>query len=223
MTVLRPFSPSGLMAPRSRRASLRLPDRLQSDRLVLRRHRRTDARAVSAILNNWSVAEWLIHVPMPYTEQNAQGWISQMIRRWHEGEEYQFLVVARDRRVTSDPALHDSAGRAIGQAGLRTHGSTRDAELGYWLGEAFWGRGYGSEAARMILYFAFMYLRLEFVWATTLPDNDRSIRVLRRIGMRPEGTRMQYFASRGSEEIEVPSFILTRDEHAASLRPERRP
>lgn len=78
-----------------------------------------------------------------------------------------------------DPAL-------IGSAGLYkwVEEPLRQAELGYDLEPAAWGRGYMREALGAILAFAFGPMQLERVEAFVLTSNERSQRVLDRLGFR---------------------------------------
>ncbi|WP_052288134.1 GNAT family N-acetyltransferase [Leptolyngbya iicbica] len=56
-------------------------------------------------------------------------------------------------------------------------------EIGWHLRPASWGHGYATEAARAILQLGFTTLDLPAIYAVTLPDNDRSLNVMRRLGM----------------------------------------
>jgi RimJ/RimL family protein N-acetyltransferase len=86
----------------------------------------------------------------------------------------------------------------IGGADLRIV-SPRDrrAELGYGLAHAYWGRGYATEAAGLLLRFGFEQLGLVRVEALCAVDNERSARTLERLGMRREGRLAQYRWKRG--------------------------
>lgn len=59
-------------------------------------------------------------------------------------------------------------------------------EIGWRLAPATWGRGIATEAARAALAYGFTKLRLEEIYACTVPANVRSLRVMRRIGLRPD-------------------------------------
>ena len=61
------------------------------------------------------------------------------------------------------------------------------AELGYWVRESHWGRGYATEAGREILDFGFASLKLHRIHARHLVRNPASGRVLQKLGMRREG------------------------------------
>ena len=83
--------------------------------------------------------------------------------------------------------------RPIGTAGLRdvnyAHGT---AELGMGIGEAdCWGKGYGTEATRLLLDYAFDALGLRNVLLTTFSYNERAIRAYRRAGFKEIGRRRQ--------------------------------
>ncbi len=78
--------------------------------------------------------------------------------------------------------------RLIGNCGLRLERQGAiEAELGYELDPAYWGRGYATEAARAMVSFGFKELSLHRLWAACLAENVGSVRVLEKLGMRPEG------------------------------------
>jgi RimJ/RimL family protein N-acetyltransferase len=88
--------------------------------------------------------------------------------------------------------------RVIGSTQLSmTSLDHRRAEMGYVLARDAWGRGYATEAAGALLAYAFDKLGLHRVAATCDPDNAGSARVLRKIGMVPEGRLHAYLLIRG--------------------------
>ncbi|HJJ50481.1 MAG TPA: GNAT family N-acetyltransferase, partial [Methanocorpusculum sp.] len=60
--------------------------------------------------------------------------------------------------------------------------------LGYSLGEDFWGHGFMTEAAKVVIDFGFETMHLDLISATCYPFNVRSRRVLEKLGFRYEGT-----------------------------------
>ena len=81
--------------------------------------------------------------------------------------------------------------RLIGNIGLvkdymRANDSVR--MLGYALGEDFWGHGFMTEAAKVMIDFGFETMHLDLISATCYPFNVRSRRVLEKLGFRYEGT-----------------------------------
>jgi RimJ/RimL family protein N-acetyltransferase len=67
------------------------------------------------------------------------------------------------------------------------------AELGYWIDPRRWGRGFATEAAERMVAFAFEDLGLHRLHAGFLPFNERSRKVLKRIGFRKEGVLQDYY------------------------------
>ena len=62
------------------------------------------------------------------------------------------------------------------------------AEVGYWLGEAFWNRGITTSAIRLVTDYAFNKRRLERVFAIPFTTNAASCRALEKVGYEREGT-----------------------------------
>jgi RimJ/RimL family protein N-acetyltransferase len=90
-------------------------------------------------------------------------------------------------------------GRLIGNCGIRVNDpELREANIGYELNPTVWGRGYASEAARVILGFGFGELGMHRVWAECNADNIGSARVLEKLGMQREAhfREQQWFKGR---------------------------
>ncbi|MCC7358486.1 MAG: GNAT family N-acetyltransferase [Anaerolineales bacterium] len=91
-------------------------------------------------------------------------------------DKYQFAVTLKD------------TGELIGNCGVRrTAPGALEADLGYELAPAYWGKGYATEAARAVLAFGFAALGAHRLEAQCVADNIASARVLEKIGMRLEG------------------------------------
>lgn len=152
--------------------------RLTTDRLVLRRFRPSDAPQVRDLCDNWAVAGTLSRVPFPYTLEDAMAWIGGQADR--QGEDMAFAVTAD--------------GAVVGCAGL--HGGADALELGYWIGEPFWGRGYATEAAQALCTFAFDRLDADRLVAGHYHGNEASARVLAKCGFIATGNAAEYSRSR---------------------------
>lgn len=112
--------------------------------------------------------------PFPYTAGHAKEWLA--------------------RTVPADPptnlAITDPAtGEAVGGVTLmlQTDIERINAEIGYWLGVAYWGRGMMSSAVKAMTTYAFDALGLERVFAIAFTRNAASARVLEKAGFRREG------------------------------------
>ena len=87
----------------------------------------------------------------------------------------------------------DQPARLVGIVDLSVdHWSHRDAWLGIGIGErADWGQGYGSEAMRLVLRYAFDELNLHRVSLTVFAYNERALRTYRRLGFVEEGRQRE--------------------------------
>ena len=87
----------------------------------------------------------------------------------------------------------------------------RRAEVGFALARAMWGRGYISEALPALLDFAFETLDLHRLEADVDPRNERSIRVLERLGFEREGYLRERYHVNGELQDAVLYGLLRRD------------
>lgn len=168
------------------------PPTLETGRLLLRPFRADDASAVQRHLSEWEVAQTTAAVPYPYPPGAAAEWIAGLGPRHEAGE---VLAVAATRR---------DDGVLVGAVELRPGGRGHRADLGYWIGRPYWGRGYATEAAGAVVRWAFDVLRLHRVHASAFARNPASGAVLRRIGMRWEGTlRRHHLRWEVLEDVEI--------------------
>ena len=110
-------------------------------------------------------------LPDPYPKDGAASWIEHVRPLHLRGEQYRFAILGERGEVAGTCALMVSEDR-------------REAELGYWIGAPYRGRGYASAAAREAVRFAFTEAGLSRVFALPLATNVPSRRVLERAGLR---------------------------------------
>jgi RimJ/RimL family protein N-acetyltransferase len=110
--------------------------------------------------------------PHPYREADARAFIEAATRADPETR----FAIAVD-------------GAAVGGIGFQLHSDVErvSAEIGYWLGEEFWGRGITTEAVRAITAHAVRTHRLTRVYAVPFEWNAASFRVLEKAGYAREG------------------------------------
>ena len=65
----------------------------------------------------------------------------------------------------------------------------KSAEIGYWIGSAYWGRGIGTEAVRQMAEYTFYYFDIIRLYAEVFETNKASMRVLEKNGFYLEGVR----------------------------------
>lgn len=96
--------------------------------------------------------------------------------------------------------IHHKAGdKIIGGINLNDIrlGAARHATLGYWLAEDYQGQGYMNESAKLVMAYAFNTLKLCRLNAASLPHNDRSINLLKKLGFEEEGYAKFYLQING--------------------------
>lgn len=132
-----------------------------------------DAGSLARHANNCKVAMWLRdRFPCPYTRSDAQAFLS--------------VVAQQGLRTTFAIATADEAIGGIGlEFGADVHRFT--AELGYWLGEPFWGRGIMTDAVQRFTAWAFENFEVHRLYATVFEGNGASARVLEKAGFQREG------------------------------------
>lgn len=183
---------------------------LRTTRLLLRPLVAADAPVFHRLINDWEICRRLPDAPFPYPAQLASGWIEAAA---HD----------REHRRAEQFALVEAAGGAlIGVAGLRLAKGQKSAELGYWLGRAYWGQGYGLEAARRLVDWGFAGLPIGQMTAMVAADNDVSVALLSRLGFAQSGKGTKEFSCRPGQKMPVKHFTLARDVPvAASEEPGR--
>lgn len=104
-------------------------------------------------------------------------------------EEEQWFARQLQSRDSEVFAIETTDGVHIGNTGLHDiNWLHRNAEMGIVIGEKqYWGKGYGSDAARVLLRFAFDEMNLHRVQLTVYEDNVRAIRAYEKCGLRQEG------------------------------------
>ena len=142
----------------------------------LRRIRISDSRSIQKHADNREIAIYL-YLPSPYTIRDARAWIRRTNRLISKKKAYHLGI--EDRK----------SGEIIGMIGLRkVNLEDKNAEVGYWLGKEYRGKGYTKEALNLILKFAFNDLKLARVYAVVHARNIASYRLLEKSGFRREGT-----------------------------------
>jgi ribosomal-protein-alanine N-acetyltransferase len=147
--------------------------RIEFGEYVIRDWGQKDARSIAKYANNRHIAMWLRDgFPYPYTLADAEAFLS--------------VVARQNLRTAFALATADEAVGGIGvEFGRDVHRFT--AELGYWLGEPFWGRGIMTQAVRLLTAWAFENLELYRIYATVFEGNAASERVLKKAGYTREG------------------------------------
>lgn len=157
--------------------------KLALSKSTIRSYRSTDVDSLVKHAGNQSVARNLAAMPHPYTRRYAEEWIG--IASGGKPETY-FAITVDDQVV-------GGIGIKIGDPHRPVIGDHM-GEIGYWLGETFWGRGIVTEAVTALTEWAFAEVGLVRLYAPVFAHNAASARVLEKAGYEFEGRlRARYF------------------------------
>jgi len=136
--------------------------------------------------------------PHPYSLANAQFFLDLVAK---ENPLHTFAIASQSE--------------AIGCIGLRLGADVhrRTAELGYWLGEPFWGHGIMTEAVRAFVAQAFTDFDLARIYAESFASNDASVRVLQKAGFTCEG-RLRAHVIKDGQVLDALVYAKLRDDGA---------
>jgi 8-oxo-dGTP diphosphatase len=174
-----PTAPEGCLA--AARGWQGLP--LETARLRLRALTSDDAEAVTRLLDDWDVARNTSNIPFPYGRETAEEFIAKVESEGTAGRSVVYAVEDRLERC-----LLGCVGGSIEQG---------RAEIGYWFGRLAWGRGYASEALSRFLRLLFDNFAIQSTWASVLPENKASRRVLDKAGFVFDQSRRVDLPARG--------------------------
>ncbi len=150
--------------------------RLVTTRLILRRPTLKDAEDIAEHANNLNVSKYLALVPYPYNIKDSRKFISSRSKK----EKHQ-----RDFAIMYKPS-----GKVVGMIGfMGIDNFSKKAEVGYWLGEKYWGQGIATEAMDAMVNFAFQKLKLIRLQAEVCIENRPSANLLKKFGFKKEGLK----------------------------------
>lgn len=178
---------------------------LTTPRLILRPFATTD---LADLVGYATRPEFWRHLPLPeQTPETLAAFLARRVAEGHPDSDRNWHFAA-ELNVTDDPL----SGHVIGacRIGIRDE-AHRQGDLGWSLSPDVWGRGFAQEMATAVITFGFGALHLGKIWATTNADNERSWRVMERIGMSREGYLRQHRLVRGEWRDNVLYGILAHE------------
>ena len=174
---------------------MKMPERIETARLVLRQPRIDDARAIFA---GWTQDQevtrfltWHPHQTVVQTEKFIQSCISV----WKHGKRFPYMIILKEND------------HIIGMIDPRIEGAK--VGIGYVAARAYWGKGYVPEATRMIIEWAFQQSSIHRVYATTDIENVASQRVLEKVGMQCEGILRKYIVHPNVSDVPRDSYMYS--------------
>jgi len=173
--------------------AMKMPARLETARLVLRKPEPDDAHGIFA---GWTqdkeVTRYLTWRPHQQIEQ-TQTFIESCLAAWEAEARFPYVITLKEK-----PEL-------IGMIDPRIEGPR--VGIGYAAGHDHWGKGYIPEATRSIIEWAFQQSSIYRVYATTDVENLASQRVLEKVGMQREGILRRYIIHPNISDVPRDSYM----------------
>lgn len=176
---------------------------LATDRLTLRPLEEKDATPMANLANDSRIAERLARLPHPYTLKDAHQFIAYAQDGIKRGIHVNLAVIRREDQTF------------LGVVGL-------EEEVGFWLGVEFWGQGYGKEAIKALVHFAFFTLQQEELKGCALESNLGSRRIFEGLGFTQTGTKESTSVAYKGTKPSV-TYALSRKEFITRYNAIKRP
>lgn len=159
-----------------------------TNRLYLRLFEKRDAETVQVLCNNYNIYKSTLYLPYPYSLNDALVWMENHKKNFDEDYSYEFAITDK------------ISGNLYGAISLSNNQKFKNGEIAYWIGEEYWGKGYGTEAAKAIIDFAFEEKKMHKVFARYFKSNPASGRIMQKIGMVQEGVLKDQIVKDGEYE-----------------------
>ena len=153
---------------------------IETERLVLRELRESDAQAVFQIFGDDAVTRYYDLATFTDAEQ-ARLLITRMNARNASGDALRWGIALKE----SDAVIGTGGFNQFVRSWFR-------ASIGYDLAQAHWNKGYMTEALRAMVQYGLEHLSLHRIEALVVPGNDASARVLTKVGFQEEGLLRDY-------------------------------
>jgi len=165
-------------------------------RLVLRPPRHCDAQAIVRLADNPQVARNLVGMPHPYRLEHAVDWIAEGSP---DGGQKHLIWMK----------LPDGQAEPIGAATLDFRRGAKLPTLGAWFGEAYWHKGFATEACQAVIDYAFLHQGHQKLSFSCRVTNEAGRRVIGKCGFQQVAQELESSAFAGSV-VAVDRFQLDR-------------
>lgn len=148
---------------------------LETTRLILKPFIAEHAENVYEMAKDYAIYQSTLNIPHPYEPHMALEWIQT-----HEKNHEETGMVTLGAFIKESNTL-------VGAFSLGVLPKTKSAEIGYWVGEKYWNKGYASEAAKALVDYGFAQLNLNRIYGRYLTFNPASRKVMEKTGFVFEG------------------------------------
>ena len=162
---------------------------LHTDNLIIKKPSEVHLNFLIKELNNWNISQWLVNVPYPYTIDDAKYWLKKT-----KADDYCFNIFIKNI--------------LIGGISITNKKNNTNPELGYWIGEDYWGKGYATEACISLISYFFLNSSAEKIYASHMIHNDNSKKILLKLGFNEIGKGKVFSLSLQTEIEDINYHLL---------------
>ncbi len=185
---------------RSKQSNMNPFPEMTSARLILGQLQARDIPRIIQYAGNRRIADMTLNIPHPYEEKDAIFWINASNQGFANNTQINFRIGLKENN------------EFMGGVGLRIESQFDRGELGYWIAEPFWNRGFATEAVSMVLKYGFETQELNKIFATHLVDNPASGKVMLKNGMIREADLVEHLKKDG-KYFSLVQYRLTKTEY----------
>ncbi len=173
---------------------------LRTGRLLLRPFKVSDVDDALTYRDDEEFVRYLPWVPQPFTRRDAEEFVTRnVLESWETSPTFAVVL----------------GSQVVGTVNLEVDAKNQVAMLGYAIARDHWGKGLTPEAGRAVIAWGFDTFQLAKIWASTDLRNERSWRVMEKLGMRREALLRSQSVGR-DQQIDEVSYGLLRDEWEAT-------
>src|SRR5262245_53627661 len=167
---------------------------IKLDHCTIREFQASDKAELVRLANDWEVTKNMRDVfPHPYTDADAEAWFAEL----ESGKRPANFAIAVGERIAGGIGFY-----------FRDDVHYRSAEVGYWLGREYWGRGIATAAIRAFTQYGFVAHDLLRIYGCVFSSNPASMRVLEKCGYAREGVLRKSVVKKG-QVLDMVMYAMT--------------
>ncbi|WP_242143217.1 MULTISPECIES: GNAT family N-acetyltransferase [unclassified Bacillus cereus group] len=172
---------------------------LETERFILRELTLLDAESMFHYFQKESVMRYFGMDAIRNMEQ-VKRMIQMFSKKYKEGSQLRWGIELK------------GTNRLIGTCGFHfINPNHKRAEIGYELDDAYWGKGYATEAVQAIVTYAFQTMKLIRIGAVVYKENEASHKLLKKVGFQQEGLLRKYMIQNNVEYDTIIYSLLAED------------
>ncbi|WMW25314.1 GNAT family N-acetyltransferase [Methanolobus sediminis] len=171
---------------------MRIPQRLETGRLVIRRYTEDDLEELHQFLNNKDVIG-LTDMPSNTSQEETEAFLQMLLKSYYSEEPVAAMAICLKEN-----------GKVIGSCGFAAVEFSKNTQIYYALKPDFRNNGYATEAMEKLIEYMILVFDIDRICIYCPPDNIASMNLAKRIGMEQHGTIHV-------KNMDFKYFLLTRE------------